>query len=698
MRDPLALLTGPLLVCLLQAPLQAASLSTELLAGWVALEAPTGHEQAITGYFANTLSGWRHDRAGNLIKTVGESGPHTLVACLLDAPSFTVSAITADGYLRLHAVGELPKHPLWTQAHEGQQLRVLTAEGPVVGVTALANGHFMNLHRDETRLTQPQDLWVDVGARSDTEVAALGIALLDPVIRNLPPWHFEDWVAGPSAGARAGCATAVAAAEAGVTAPGQRTSYALTTRGSFSGMGVSAALSALGDVDRLILLDRGLQADRPETPEPTLPPQRLLAMNLPQTTVLRPQVRAPGSLMERLQIADAEALAGALFSALGVDDRALAWTAAPARAMPRNALLVSRSNREREMQQFAARLGQLGELPAVSEHEGPVARLVRESLPAWAAAKLQSDDVGNLWLDLGPRGAMATVFMAHMDEVGWEVSAIAEDGVVALRRRGGALSLAREGQPALLQLDAGRSADSDPAPVQLRGVFLSREEPQERWPEALHAWFGMDGDDLTARGVRIGMPVTGHKEAHRLGATRFTVRGMDDRVGTAALLGAVERLNPEKLQHRVIFAWSVQEETGLVGARELARRFAAETARIYSVDTFVSADTPLEAPHFAYAPLGQGPVLRSMESRGMASRAELSRNRRIAADAGIAVQVGMTQGGTDGTTFTFFGVPNAGLSWPGRYSHGPAELGDLGDMLDLVDLIVAFARTAPEKR
>ena len=55
----------------------------------------------------------------------------------------------------------------------------------------------------------------------------------------------------------------------------------------------------------------------------------------------------------------------------------------------------------------------------------------------------------------------------------------------------------------------------------------------------------------------------------------------------------------------------------------------------------------------------------------------------------------MTQGGTDGTAFTFYGAPNAGLSWPGRYSHGPAELGDLRDMVKLVDLIEAFAVAAP---
>ena len=155
---------------------------------------------------------------------------------------------------------------------------------------------------------------------------------------------------------------------------------------------------------------------------------------------------------------------------------------------------------------------------------------------------------------------------------------------------------------------------------------------------------------------------------------------MDDRVGSAALLTAVQRLDPSMLEHRVIFAWSVQEEGGLHGARALAKRFGASTRRVYSIDTFVSSDTPLESTRFAYAPLGKGPVLRSMESSGLATPPELARNRAIAAAAGIPVQVGMTQGGTDGTAFTYYGAPNAGLSWPSssrRYtpiSPGPTRL------------------------
>jgi putative aminopeptidase FrvX len=71
--------------------------------------------------------------------------------------------------------------------------------------------------------------------------------------------------------------------------------------------------------------------------------------------------------------------------------------------------------------------------------------------------------------------------------------------------------------------------------------------------------------------------------------------------------------------------------------------------------------------------------------------------QRAAAAAGLPLQIGLTQGGTDGTTFTFFGAPNTGLSWPGRYSHTPAEVLDLRDLERLARLITAVAQQRPAR-
>jgi len=669
-----------------------------ILASWLALDAPTGHEHHATTLLARDYPGWQVDRYGNLVKQVGSGQPHRVVACALDAYAYAVSQITQDGYLRLHRIGSGSRHPLWDQAHEGQHLRLLTRSGPLVGVSAVANGHFAAQHRHETTVVTADDLWLDVGASSAEEVAAMGIDLLDPVIRQLPAWSYADEIAGPRAGARIGCAAVFAAAEGEISGQG-RTSYVLSSQQVFGWTGLGAALRFLAPVDGLIMVGPGSDEAGLDVLDGVS--QRFDAVagyaGVATMVGLTPQVVSPDALMERVTVDSARDLLNSLVRTIDPLASSPAWRMAPAPPTPVNDE-ASRWGTHQDivgLMETASVLDRFAELSAVPGHEGPVRNLVYNGLPDWARNLAQVDDMGNLWVDMGPRQGEATVFVAHMDEVGWEVADIRADGVVDLTRLGGVVTTAWEGQPALLQLDPNSDVDSLPDPEQLRGVFLTRHYPRQKTPERVQAWFGRDAQQLRAAGVRVGMGVTGFKQGFRMGRYRYASRSMDDRVGTTALLLAIRNLDPEQLQQRVIFAWSVREEGGLRGAGQLARRFGMEARRVYSIDTFVTSDTPLESPHFALAPLGAGPVLRSVENSGLAIPPELDRNRSIAEEAGLEVQIGLTQGSTDGTAFTFFGAPNAGLSWPGRYSHSPAEIADLRDITELVRLIEVFAKAPP---
>jgi putative aminopeptidase FrvX len=171
-----------------------------------------------------------------------------------------------------------------------------------------------------------------------------------------------------------------------------------------------------------------------------------------------------------------------------------------------------------------------------------------------------------------------------MDEVAYHVSSIARDGTVSLRERGGVINSAWEGQPAILHLPEPATG----APDTLLGVFVPRDSARVKHPRNMTAYCSMD-----------------------------------DRAGSTALIMAVRRIDPATLDHAVLFVWSVQEEGGLVGAQYVAERHGVSTTRIYSIDTFVSSETPLESPHFAYVSLGGGPVLRAVENGSISPLAEV---------------------------------------------------------------------------
>jgi putative aminopeptidase FrvX len=328
-------------------------------------------------------------------------------------------------------------------------------------------------------------------------------------------------------------------------------------------------------------------------------------------------------------------------------------------------------------------LAQLVETYGVSGHEAPVRDAVIRLLPAWTSPTI--DSIGNVLVRAGA-GDPLVVFVAHLDEIGFTVTAIGGDGRLDLRPVGGFYPSLFEAEPALVHTATGIV----PAVIAPRD---SVGPAPRRSPGGLHADPGTASRAATeALGIRTGDAVTMPKAFVALAGTRATARSFDDRVGCAAQLLALRRLDPRRLRHAVLFIFSVREEVGLDGARFAASRLAAEhPARVHAVDTFVSSDAPLETRTFADAPLGGGAVVRAVDNSSVTPPALVDSLLALARARRIPLAAGATNGGNDGSVFTRFGVPDVGLGWPLRYAHSPAEVIDLMDVVALADILQASA-------
>lgn len=327
-------------------------------------------------------------------------------------------------------------------------------------------------------------------------------------------------------------------------------------------------------------------------------------------------------------------------------------------------------------------LAALVESYGVSGMEGPARELVQRLLPRGIGT--ETDTAGNLWVTLG-KGEPTTVFVAHLDEIGFRVTGIRGDGTLDLSPVGGLFPWLWEAKPALVHTGPGS----------VPGVFMPRDsgpgEPR-RTPPELRADVGASSRAATeALGIRVGHTLTMPKQYVRLAGTRATGRSFDDRVGSAAQVLAVRRLDPVRLKHRVIFLWSVREEIGLEGARAAANALGLRPARVHAIDTFVSADSPVEPQNFAVAPLGRGAVARALDHSSATPPALVDSLVSLARAQRIALQVGTTGGGNDGSAFAPYGVPDVPIGWPLRYSHSPVETMDLRDLVSLADLIQVVA-------
>jgi len=320
----------------------------------------------------------------------------------------------------------------------------------------------------------------------------------------------------------------------------------------------------------------------------------------------------------------------------------------------------------------------------VSYDEGSVRKLILNELPNWAKPKI--DRVGNIVLTFG-KGKEHIAFVAHMDETGYFVNSISDDGRLILKMRGRMFPWIWEAQPALVHTDKN--------PIQ--GVFEPRADYRNSLTrlssEPLKVFAGFNSkNEALAAGIKIGVTtVTMPKEMIRISENRAAARGFDDRVGSAALLKSLKDLNPNELSQRVTFIWSVAEEAGLIGSTFAAKNLT-DISTVYPIDTYVSSDDPYSDESFANSPLGDGAVIRVLESINFLSRKNLKKIQTIANKNEIKVQYGMTAGGTDGQAFLGYGIPSIPLSWPGRYSHSPVEVMDYRDLNSLTSLISAIIK------
>jgi putative aminopeptidase FrvX len=675
------------------------------VASWIGLLATPGYEQLATDRIESATEGWKRDEIGNLVFKVGAGSPTRVVACGLDETGYVVSEITDDGYLRVHQSGADRHVGLWDQFHEGQRVVVWAVDRAnparprnVPGVFAVRSNHLWRGRTADETPASIEDLYIDIGARTRAEAEQMGVDVLDPVASDWPEWTFAEYVAGPAAANRAGCAAVAAAAATTNRAANGQSIYIISAQKSFGWTGLSSALTRLGHVDTLTILGsiggrEPIAYTGPVAARPIRAPWTALP-NIDVGAVL--QVRLParyaGTLAETVReqdivsLFDAAARAGGSTGAPPPIRLAHAWTAAPP--------VIQRDAYSR----YVDVLSKLADIYAVSGHEAPMRSAVQDLLPAWARDSAVVDTAGNLVLSMGPDND-TSVFVAHLDEIGFEVTRIARDGTVSLRDRGSFFPFLWEGQTALLHRPddvipsrTGKLGCGADRGGPLRGIFIPRDSSGDREPRGLTAWFGLDSAALVAEGVHVGSPVTSYKCSARLGALRFTARSTDDRAGDTALLLALDSIVPSKLSHKVIFAWSVREEGGLLGSKALAAELGPTVQIVHAVDTFVSSDSPMEGELFAHATLGDGAVVRALDNSSVAAPRDVDRVVRLARLAHIPLQVGVTNGGNDGSQFARYGAIDVALAWPLRYSHSPAEVIDLRDLRSLSQLIAAVAK------
>lgn len=277
----------------------------------------------------------------------------------------------------------------------------------------------------------------------------------------------------------------------------------------------------------------------------------------------------------------------------------------------------------------------------------------------------------------GDGGGKRIALAAHMDEIGVMVTYVDEKGFARFTNIGGVRTLNCVG---------GRVAFGKGTVGVINVEQKRRDTAKIPKIAELYIDVGATGRDDCPVGVGDAAVFV---RPFVVQGKRWIAKAMDDRIGCAVLIETLRRL--EATLHDVYFVFTVQEETGLVGAGTSA--YGIEPDIAIAVDVTLTGDTPESYP--MAVELGKGPAIK-VKDRGMiASPAVRDLLVQRAREAGIPYQMEVLEfGTTDAAAMQLVrsGVPAGCLSIPCRHVHSPSEMVDEGDVENGVRLLLEVLR------
>ena len=325
----------------------------------------------------------------------------------------------------------------------------------------------------------------------------------------------------------------------------------------------------------------------------------------------------------------------------------------------------------------------LASVGGVAGREGPVRAAIRRAAPSWAS--FQEDNLGNLTVSVGS-GKPGLLLLAHMDEPGYVVTGVTDQGYLKLQRLT-RLSLSplfdqfHMGQPLLIQ--GRRGTIPAVSVVYSTHLWRGNAAPLNRpvVDEDLFVDIGArSAADVEAAGVVLLDPVVIARRIVDLAGGKLAGPAMDDRAGCAALLLLLQELEPAKIHGTLTVAFSAQQLMGGRGAGRLANRVEA--------DDVLVVDAPL--PGGARTAPGKGPVVAVPGGTEGFSQEIYNRLADRAARTRLPLQNATY--GTAGDQSAFVGKTRVlPIGVPILYTGTPAEVVDAHDIVALATLLKSIA-------
>lgn len=322
-------------------------------------------------------------------------------------------------------------------------------------------------------------------------------------------------------------------------------------------------------------------------------------------------------------------------------------------------------------------LKNLCELDGVSGNESAVAKYIINEISPYADCYV--DPLGSVIAHKkgAAKGAKRVLFDAHMDEVGFIITSIKDDGLLTFSCVGGIntdVLLAR-------RLKIGDIYGV----ICVKPVHMLSADEKNKLPEkdSLVIDIGAESKENAEKYVKVGDTAVFDSDWVEFGDNRIKARALDDRAGCAIMINLVK----SEMPFDAWFSFSVQEEVGLRGAKATAYNVNPDFA--IAIETTTACDIADTPEHKTVCCLNKGAVVSFMDGSTIYQKSLIDVALNVAKDKNTPIQVKRgTSGGNNAGAIhlTREGIRTLALSVPCRYLHSAECVIDKRD-LESVEIV-----------
>ncbi|WP_020156931.1 M42 family metallopeptidase [Caldibacillus debilis] len=332
----------------------------------------------------------------------------------------------------------------------------------------------------------------------------------------------------------------------------------------------------------------------------------------------------------------------------------------------------------------------LTELPGAPGFEHQVRKFMKEQLAKYADEVIQ-DRLGSIFgVKRGKEGGPVVMAAGHMDEVGFMVTSITDNGMIRFQPLGGWWN------QVLLAQRVEIITDNGPVPGVIGSIppHLLDEEKRKKPMEIKNMLIDIgadDREDAEKIGVKPGQQIVPVCPFTPLAnRKKIMAKAWDNRFGCGLAIELLKELKDESLPNTLYAGATVQEEVGLRGAQTAASMIRPDI--FFALEASPANDMTGDKQEFGR--LGKGALIRIYDRTMVSHQGMLEYVLDTAETHRIPYQYFASQGGTDaGRVHTANeGVPSAVVGIPARYIHTSAAIIHTDDYAAAKELLIRLVK------